>query len=144
RTGALLATAIDGFNLEHVTPGLTAKGPGIHGEGAAERSRNSGEKFGRAEPPLHALLGDVRACDTRLAVNLCLTETIETVERPAGADDHALETAVAHQQVTAQPDPVDRHIAGEAAQENRELRAVARIEKHFRGPPNVPGSVPAH
>src|SRR5207244_3059197 len=68
---------------------------------------------------------------------------VEEIERAVRAHDHALQAAVAHQQVAPEPDPVDGHRGRERAQECCELDAIARIEENLRRAPNVPGGVPA-
>ena len=49
------------------------------------------------------------------------TRAIETIERPMRADDHARQAAVAHQQVAAETDPLDRHVRRERFEERDEL-----------------------
>src|SRR5271155_468720 len=70
RAGALLAVAIDGLDFDDVAPRLAAERTGVHGERTAQRPGDPGEKLGRTEPPLHALLGDTRAGDAGLAVDI--------------------------------------------------------------------------
>src|SRR5204863_31437 len=68
---------------------------------------------------------------------------VEEIERAVRAHDHALQAAVAHQEVAPEPDPVDGHRGRERAQELCELDAIARIEENLGRAPDVPGGVPA-
>ena len=107
RARVFLTVPVDRFDFDDVAPGLTAEGAGIHGESPTQRPRNSRKKLSRAQSPLHALFGNACTGEAGLAVDICLVEPVETIERAVSADDDALETAVANQQVAAQPNPVE-------------------------------------
>src|SRR6516165_6228795 len=134
---------VDGLEGAHVRPGFPAKRAGVHGQRAAERAGNAGKELRGTQPPLDALPRDARAGDARLGVHGGLGEPLEGIERAVGADDDAAQAAIAHQQVAAEPDPVDGHVRRRGAQESRELLAIARIEEHLGRAPDVPGGVTA-
>src|SRR5579871_1823673 len=139
----LLAMPVDGLDGEHVLPGLASESAGIHRQSAAKGPGYAGEELRGAQAPLDALARDARAGDAGLGVHAGVAEALEPIERPVSADDDARESPVAHQQIAAEPDPVDRHIRGQATQESREIRAVARIEEHFGRTADMPGGVTA-
>src|SRR2546429_1181748 len=141
--GARRAAAVDGRDGEHVPPGFPAEGAGVHRERTSERARDAREEFRGPKPPLDALPGDARTGDARLGAHRALAGAVEEIERAVRAHDHALQAAVAHQQVAPEPDPVDGHRGRERAQELCELDAIARIEEDLRRAPDVPGGVPA-
>ena len=103
--------AVDGLDAAHVRPGLPAEGAGVHGERAAQGAGNAGEELRRPQTPLDALAGDARAGDAGLGAHHGLAQALERIERAVHADDDAADAAVAHQQVAAEPDPGDRHLA---------------------------------
>src|SRR5213080_2715067 len=143
RTSLSCAAGVDGRDGEHVPPGFPAEGAGVHRERASERARDAREEFRGPEPPLDALPRDARTGDARLGAHRALAGAVEEIERAVRAHDHALQAAVAHQEVAPEPDPVDGHRGRERAQELCELDAIARIEENLGRAPDVPGGVPA-
>src|SRR5213082_488307 len=129
--GARRAAAVDGRDGEHVPPGFPTEGAGVHRKRTSERARDAGEEFRGPEPPLDALPGDARTGDARLGAHRALAGAVEEIERAVRAHDHALQAAVAHQEVAPEPDPVDGHRGRERAQELCELDAIARIEENL-------------
>ena len=74
-------------------------------------------------PHLMHCLRDARAGDARFAEHArsgCARSSRSSV--PCVRDDHAAQPAVAHQQVAAEPDPVDRHVRRAARAGTRRAR----------------------
>src|SRR5438045_2055242 len=97
------------------------------------------------EPQLHSPIGCEarrRSRSSRTSLS-CAAGRLSKPQRAVRAHDHALQAAVAHQEVAPEPDPVDGHRGRERAQELCELDAIARIEENLRRAPDVPGGVPA-
>jgi len=135
--------AVDRLHRTHVRPGLSAKGPGVHGQCATEGARNTRKELRRSQPPLDALPRDARAGGAGFTAHAGFGEPLERIECAVGADDDAAQAAIAHQQIAAEPDPVNGHLCRYRPQEGGEILAIARIEEDLGRPADVPGGVPA-
>src|SRR5436305_1048455 len=102
-----------------------------------------GARLSVVDDEVGVLLGYRGAPDAKALEAGRLDGAVEEIERAVRAHDHALQAAVAHQEVAPEPDPVDGHRGRERAQELCELDAIARIEENLRRAPDVPGGVPA-
>jgi hypothetical protein len=127
-----------------VTPGLAAERARVHGKCAAQRPGNAREELGGSETPLHALLGEPRTRDTRLAIDIGVAQALEPIERAVRCDHHASQAAVADQHIAAEPDPMQRCPGGQTVQERGQVVGIARLEEHIGGSAHVPGGVTRH
>src|SRR5882672_4407745 len=143
-TGAPCAGSVDGLDLDHVTPGLSAECPGVHRERSAERPGNPGEELRGSQAPFHALLREPRAGHTGSASNLRLVGALQIIERAVRRDHDAAQAAIAHQHIAAETNPVKRRAGRQAAQECREILGVARLEVGFRRATDMPRGVARH
>src|SRR5580765_4426423 len=137
------AAAVDGLDALDVAPGLPAEGTGVHGERPAEGARDTGKELGGPQAPLDALAGDARAGDAGFGAHRGVVHALEGLKGAVRADDDAADAPIAHQQVAAQTNPLDRHPGGHAAQERGKLGAIGGIEEYVRRPADMPGSVAA-
>ena len=69
-------------------------------------------------------------------VDVGFAQALETIERAVRGDHHAVDTAVAHEQVAAEADPVDRHVRRAASRRNAPSSLRSRgLKNTSAGPP---------
>jgi len=108
----LLPSPADAGGLDQHVLGLAAIGAGVHAQRAADGAGNAEEKFqpgdvGRRRGLRHALVERRGAHSDAVALGACGAETAR-----AQANDHARHAAVAHDQVGADAEHIDRKLAG--------------------------------
>src|SRR5258708_32654923 len=140
--------AVDGLHRHHVVPCPAAVAAGIHRERPAHRPGNARHPLGAGPAMLGDEAREMRSRNARAgakrqlgAPRLVLGDSGERVMRE---DHRAGESAVAHEQVAAEPDEKDRLRGGKRAHEDAEVGHVGGLEEHARGPAGAPGHVPSH
>ena len=94
------------------------------------RARNAAEELTLRKAPVIAAARDARARHAGLTVDAGLRAPLDAREGARRGHDHATDTAIAHQQIAAQTDPVDRYLGRQRAQERSQILDVARTEEH--------------
>ena len=127
-----IAVEVDGAGTGQDVLGLAAVGAGVHAQRAADRARDAAIESeagnaGVGRGTRHLDVGDGRSNAQRIAI--LDPDLAETLAEP---DDDAGHTAVAHQQVGAEADDVDRHVVGERLEEVGQVGFVGGCEQHLR------------
>ncbi len=127
-----IALAVDGAGLDQHLAGLGAMGAAVHAQRAADAARNAaieGETgnagVGGGARHLHVGHGGAGAKPRALL-------DLDVAEAAAQANDHALDAAVAHQQIRAEADHGDGNAGGQLLQEISEVGLVGGRIEHFR------------
>ena len=90
----------------------------IHRERAAERPGNAGKKFRRPEAPANTLPCQLCARHAYADPHALVFQALQVIENSGCRDDHARNTTVAHQQITAQAKPENRHLPSKLLQKS--------------------------
>src|SRR6185436_17470223 len=141
------SAAIDGAHAGHHIPGLCAVAPGIHGQRAADRTRNAGQELGAFEVVQGREAGHFRAGDAGLGVDLrCAGPFVEeeSLQRWMRKHHGAADAAVAYQQVAAEADEEYRLGIRQAAKEYAQVVEIGRQEGAVGSPTCTPAGVSAH
>src|SRR5580658_3828693 len=125
-----LPMPVQRLDAVHMTPGFIAERPRVHRQRSAQRARNAAEELTLREAPVIAAARDARARHAGLTVDAGLRAPLDAREGARRGHDHATDTAIAHQQIAAQTDPVDRYLGRQRAQERGQILDVARTEEH--------------
>ena len=126
------AVAADAGGLDQDVPGLAAVGAGIHAQRAADRAGNAEEEFHAADIGgcrgfRHPLVERGGACDHDVAFGA------DVAERARRQPDHdAGNAAIAHDQIGADADDIDRQFLRQVFQEVSQIVFVRRREQHLR------------
>ena len=128
----LRAVAADAGGLDQHVPGLAAVGAGIHPQRAADGAGNAEEEFhaadiGRRRRLRHALVERGGAGTDDIALGAGFAEGAR--RQP---DHDAWHAAVAHDQIGADADDVDRQLLRQMLQEVSEIVLIRRREQHLR------------
>ena len=126
----IAAGTIDELGRDQHLGELAAIGAGIGREGAADGAGNAAQEL---EPGQRMIARGQRHVEVERAG---ARHHLVALDRDAGeaahqADHHALDAAVAHQQVRADAQHRHRHVGRQRLQEFREIRRVGRTEQHL-------------
>ena len=126
------AVAADAGRLDQDILGLGAIGAGIHAQRAADGAGNAEEEFqpadiGRRRRFRHALVECGGAGADDIAVGAGLAEAAR--RQP---DHHAGHAAIAHDQIGADADDIDRNLGRQMRQEISQIIFIRRREQHLR------------
>ena len=137
------AGAIDGaYPGDHV-PGFRAIAAGIHGQRAADGSRDAGQKFPTFQVVNRRNAGDLRIGDASLGINLGHAGVFfqqETLQRVVGKDHGSAQSAIPDQKIAAQADEHDRLLRRQSAEEYAQVIEIGRKI----GPINAAARAPTH
>ena len=130
--GVLPAIATDANSLHQHVLGFRAVGAGIHAQRAADGAGNAEEEFqpadiGGGRGLGHALVERSSPGADEIALGAGLAKSSR-----AEPDHHARNAAIAHDQVGADADDVDREFARQMRQEISEIVLIRRGEQHLR------------
>jgi hypothetical protein len=129
-------------------PCLGAVAAGIHRQRSAHRSGNPGEKLRANQSVRRGKARDLRARYTGLGIDQPLAARhdlgVHELQPAMHEDDRAAQTAIADEQIAAEPDHMHRLIRGNGAHEAREIFEVARKVSAIRRPACAPAGVFAH
>ena len=132
------AGAIHHLDPRHLRPGFTAERARVHGQRAAQRARNAGEKGAARQAFPFAQSRQLGAGHAGLCAHRTGRQPPQGSQAALGGDDHAVDAAVTHQKIAAEPHPEQRHVGRQAGEKNGEIVHVRRLEKDFRRPADPP------
>jgi hypothetical protein len=116
------------FDGLHLLPGLSTKRTRIHGQRTANRPGYPRKKFCRAQLTADAKPRQDGARDARTCRHPAIAEILYVAKRVLYRDHNAANTAIAHQKITAQPDPMQRGFRRQLAQKIEQLGTIGRTK----------------
>ena len=141
RAHPLLACSIHGVHARHDVPGFAAVAAGVHRQRPADGARDSRKKFRARQVMARGETRDPRTGHARLGVDLPAISTGPYLFERAVSENHrAAQTRIAHQQVAAEADEINRFGCRLPAQE---LAQVGKIGREICALDHTAGA-PAH
>ena len=141
RPVAHVAAAIDRRHALDMRPRLAAERARVHRERAADRAGYAGEERRGTQMPAHATLGEQHAGEPGARADTLVVEPLELARQAAGRNHGAADAAVAHQQIRAQPQPMDRGRGRQLRENARELGDGGRRIEQIRRTADAPRRV---
>src|SRR6185436_14476617 len=141
------SAAIDGAHAGHHIPGLCAVAPGIHGQRAADRSRNPSQELAAFQVVQGREAGHFRTGDAGLGVDLRRAGPFveeKPVQRWMRQHHGAADAAVAHQEVAAEASEEHRLGIRQTAKEYAQVVEIGRQEGAVGSSARTPAGVLAH
>ncbi len=126
--GYALTAAGDGIGLDQDVLGFRAVTAGVHGQGATDCARHAAIEFQPGNAVLRRHLGDIGIQRRRPGFDAGLTTRRHIGEAASQPDHHAVNAAVAHQEVRADTDGQDRDARIEVFEEFAEISGIFRQE----------------
>ncbi len=136
------AVTINRLDRDHELPGLAAPGAGIHRQRATHAAGNTGQKLTADQTVLGHITRKLGAGHTGLGAQRLRIEHAQCIHTAEGRDDRTRETAVAHQQVAAQPEPQQRFIARQRGEKIRQIVEIGRRIELPRRTAHAPAGMP--
>ena len=125
------AHAVDCAGTHQHVRDLAAIGSGVHAHRAADRARNAAQEFETGKTGIPAGKCDIDVRRDRAGAHIRAVDH-DLGEGAAELDRHAVDTAVAHQQIGTDADHAHRHVLGAGREEGLQIVFVFRAEQHVR------------
>lgn len=139
-----LATAVQHQHAVNQRPGFAAVATRVHRQRTAESAGNAGQELGAHQIEAGCETGYLGAGDAGLDIQRAVRLLSQRVQRAVAENESAVETAIAHQQVAAQPDAEQWFVGTQATEEFREIGEIRREVGAGRRPAGPPRHVTGH
>ena len=139
-----LAASRQHLHARHLLPGFAAVAPRVHRQHAAQRAGDAREKFRAAQVVRGSEARQFCARHSRLRVDDILAIHAQLAQRAVHQQHCAAQAAVAHQQIAAQPNRIQRLLRRHLPQKVLQIREVCRTVQALRRSTCAPTRMAAH